>query len=234
MLGDTRYPMTGHGFARDYPWEIVSRDADAAAARAVLRLSDRPETRELYPFGFELTATYEVAAGGLTIRYDVRAAAGNERTMPFSIGNHITFKTPLLPGSSVAETTFVTPSRTRYLKDDFGFPNGESVQRSHGDGVSLAEWEPLVAVSLADYEGDPWVEIRDPQGLTIRVAHHASKAPAPPFIQFNVWGDPNNGYFSPEPWIGMQNSLNSKQGLVELEPSESFEWTITVQPEVAE
>ena len=234
MLGETRYPMTGHGFARDHPWELVSQEADASGARAVLRFSDLLETREMYPFGFELTATYQVSDGALSIRYDIRAATDNDGPMAFSIGNHITFKTPLLAGSSVEETTFVTPSQTRLLKNEFGFPNGEAEPRSHADGVSLAEWEPRVPISLTGYQGEPWVEIRDPQGLTMRMSHRASKTPQMPYIQFNVWGDPNDGYFSPEPWMGMQNSLNSKQGLIELGPGERFDWTITVQAEVSE
>ena len=230
LLGDERYPMTGHGFARDYPWEVVSQEADDGGARVTLRFVDRPETRERYPFGFELSVTYELAEGSLAIRYDVRAADGNEKPMPFSIGNHITFKTPLVSGSSVAETIFVTPSRTRLLKDDFGFPSGETEPRSHADGISLDKWEPRVAISLTGYEGEPWVEIRDPQGLSIRMSHSASKTPEQPYIQFNVWGDPHDGYFSPEPWMGMQNSLNSKQGLVELAPGETLDWTIRVDP----
>ena len=230
MLGEQRYPMTGHGFARDHAWEVVSQSADNQAARTTLRFTDRPATRDLYPFGFELTAHYELADGALSIRYEVKAASDNDQAMPFSIGNHITFKTPLLPGSTVEETTFVTPSETRLLKDDFGFPNGETEPRSHAEGVSLAEWEPRVAISLTGYVGEPWVEIRDPQGLTIRMSHRASTTPDPPYIQFNVWGDPDDGYFSPEPWMGMQNSLNSKQGLIELAPGETLEWAIEVTP----
>ncbi len=227
-----RYPMTGHGFARDYPWQIMAQGADDSGAYLKLRFVDRPDTRERYPFGFALSVTYRLAEGALAIDYQVHAAPDNEQPMPFSIGNHITFKIPLVTGSAVAQTTFVTPSKTRLLKDDFGFPNGQTEPRSHADGISLDQWEPKVPISLTGYEGEPWVELRDPQGITIRLEQHASKTPPPPYIQFNVWGDPNGGYFSPEPWMGMQNSLNSGQGLIELAPGETLDWTIRVEPQV--
>jgi len=38
------------------------------------------------------------------------------------------------------------------------------------------------------------------------------------------------GFFSPEPWIGTQNSLNSGAGLVWLEPGVDWHWTIEITP----
>ena len=44
-------------------------------------------------------------------------------------------------------------------------------------------------------------------------------------------GDPPEGYLSPEPWMGMQNSLNLGMGLVRLAPGEEATWTIVVEAE---
>jgi galactose mutarotase-like enzyme len=124
---------------------------------------------------------------------------------------------------------FRTPCRDRLLKNDLGFPNGEIEPRSHADGLKLADWEVKVPISLTGYEGEPWVELEDPRGLTIRMSHRSSRKPEAPYIDFNVWGDPPQGYFSPEPWLGMQNSFNLRQGLISLEPGEQFEWTIRIE-----
>ncbi len=53
----------------------------------------------------------------------------------------------------------------------------------------------------------------------------------PPVVLFNLWGDPEAGSFSPEPWVGLQNSLNLQQGLVRLSPGRSWTWTVRIRPE---
>ncbi|MBL8234169.1 MAG: hypothetical protein JNL98_37080 [Bryobacterales bacterium] len=62
------------------------------------------------------------------------------------------------------------------------------------------------------------------------MSHTADRLPAQPFVQFNMWGDAKAGYISPEPWVGAQNSLNSRRGLVELAPGEVWHWRISIQP----
>ena len=47
-------------------------------------------------------------------------------------------------------------------------------------------------------------------------------------ILFNVWGDVRDGFFSPEPWVGLQNSLVQRQGLVYLDPGDDFLWDVRV------
>ena len=222
-----RLPMPGHGFARDLPWEVRAAVADASGALVRLGLEDSAWTRERYPFGYRLEVEYALEQGRLQIRYFVRAKEGNRGAMPFSIGNHITFRTPLVEGSDPAQMTLIAPSAVELVKQE-GVPTGEQRARSHANGIPLGDFEVRNAVSLTGWEGDPWVELRDPQGLAVRLEHRASKQPSQPSIQFNVWGDARDGYFSPEPWVGMQNSLNSGHGLIQLEPGEEFRWTVHV------
>ena len=88
------YPMPCHGFAKSLAWREVKRSADSSGARVTVELRDSELTRPSYPFGFRLTATYEIAAGHLTIDYLVSAEALNTSEMVFSIGNHIAFNLP--------------------------------------------------------------------------------------------------------------------------------------------
>jgi hypothetical protein len=67
--------------------------------------------------------------------------------------------------------------------------------------------------------------------LTLRISHHASKIPDPPVILFNVWGDVHSGFFSPEPWVGLQNSFVLRQGLIYLDPGAEFRWDVRVSYE---
>ena len=230
-----RYPMPIHGFVKDREWTVESQEATERFARLVLALGDDEETRESYPFGFRLTATYTLVQGTLDIRYDVTAGEDNAGPMPFSIGNHITFKTPLLAGSDPAEMTLLAPSRTELLKTGYGVPTGETRRRSHQTPAKLGEWEKLSAVSLTGFAGNhPMILLKDPGGLQILMSHNPSRWPEQPLIEYNVWGDAVNGFFSPEPWVGLQNSLVTGQGLIQLEPGEEFDWTIHLEFERAD
>lgn len=127
--------------------------------------------------------------------------------------------------------TFTSPSTVEYLKKD-RIPTGESRARQFADPIRIGTLEPNEAVSLGGYRGDPWMLLRDPAGLAIRIWHHATSTPPAPVVQFNIWGDPAAGYFSPEPWIGLQNAHNSRQGLTFLKPGERWEWNLRIQPSI--
>ena len=228
-----RYKMPIHGFARDLPWELETPSAGADGARAKLWLTDNDKTRQYYPFGFRLTVEYLVANGRLDISYEIHASGENTEKMMFSMGNHITFRTPLVEGSDPAELVLTTPSTMEILKTDYGVPTQDTRPRSHAAGVKLGDFEKLQAVSLTGYPSseDPYVLLRDPQGLSIRMSHTADEIPEQPVILFNVWGDARGGFISPEPWVGLQNSLVLGKGLMYLEPGKDFRWRIRITPE---
>ena len=231
--GGVRRSMPIHGFARDLPWEVEATSAGGQGARALLSLADSPVTRSMYPFGFRCTVEYVVEGGALELRYVVTAGEDNPEPMFFSIGNHITFLAPLVEGSDPAAMALASPSTTEILKTTYGIPTGETRPLSYAGGITLGDYPPLSATSLTGYpEGqDPYIEYWDPAGLTLRISHHASKIPDPPVILFNVWGDVHSGFFSPEPWVGLQNSFVLRQGLIYLDPGAEFRWDVRVSYE---
>lgn len=218
-------PLPQHGFARDKAWRVEK----SGPSGAVLSLADSPQTRRIFPHRFRLTAEYFAEqASVFAIRLTVTAAKQNSAPMPFSTGNHITFRTPLIPGSDPLAMTFTSPSTLEYLKRD-RIPTGESRAASFSKPVRLGTLPRNDAVSLGGYEGDPWMELRDPAGLSVRIWHHATPTPPAPLVQFNIWGDPGAGYFSPEPWVGLQNAHNSRQGLTWLKPGERWVWVLRIR-----
>lgn len=228
-LGGKQYPMPAHGFVRDLPWQEISRKAGAEGLELVLSIADSAGTRRQYPFGFRVSVAYRLSEGALSLTYTVRASEENSGPMPFSIGNHIAFLAPLVPGSEAGEVLLVSPSTLEYIKDPPGLPNGDSRPLSYARPTPLSEIPPKTAISLAGYEADPYMELRDPQGLTIRMTHTATSIPEEPVIRYNLWGDLEEGFFSPEPWVGLQNSFNLNQGLVRLNPGQEWEWTIRIE-----
>ena len=226
-----RLPMPIHGFAQNAAWSVAEGPAaDPGGARVLLRFADDERTRQWYPFGFRAAVEYVLSGGKLEMRYAIAADEANRAPMFFSIGNHIAFKAPLIAGGDPAKMTLATPSSVELLKTDYGIPTGETQPRSYAGGVALGELPPLKPISLAGYPPgeDPWIEYRDPAGLTVRMTHHASQVPDDPVVLFNLWGDPRAGFYSPETWVGLQNSLVSRKGLIYLRPGKTFHWTIAI------
>lgn len=232
-----RRRMPIHGFARDLPWTVEQVSSDTASARALLSLLDTSDTRDMYPFRFRCSVEYAVVDGRLELRYTVAADPGNSEPMFFSIGNHVTFVAPLLEGSDPHRMVLKTAASTELLKTPYGIPTGEAQPAPpFASGMHLGEHLPLSATSLTGYPSgqDPQVEYRDPAGLSLHISHSASHAPSPPAVLFNLWGDVRGGFFSPEPWIGLQNSLVRREGLVHVDPGGTFLWTVRIWHEPRE
>jgi galactose mutarotase-like enzyme len=229
------WPATGrngdlmpiHGFARDMPWKLESKGPD----RATVSLVDTRATRKPYPHGFRIVADYRVRANTATIAYAVTADKSNTGPMSFAAGNHITFKTPLVDGTDPLKMEFETPSSIEYTKTTGGIPTGDQRPRTFAKGTELGSFPAMAAISLAGYSGDPRMLLRDPGGIAIRMSQSTDRVPPEPVVRFNVWGDPKNGYFSPEPWVGLQGSFLSRKGMVALDPGATWKWRIEIAVE---
>jgi galactose mutarotase-like enzyme len=224
------YPIPIHGFARDQAWRVVRRGACEASVFLSLALSDSAPTRSMYPFGFTLTTEYRVWRHALYVRQAVHAQRSNQEAMPFSIGNHITFRIPLVPGDDPRQTTISTPATEQVITDEAGRPTGRVSPVSYASPRPLSSLKPLTPVSLAGYpEGQEWVRLQDRSGFTITVAHSEDRRPRGVPVLFNLWGDVSQGYFAPEPWVGKQNSLATGDGTIVLEPGDTYRWTVEVR-----
>lgn len=224
------YPIPIHGFARDQAWRIVRRGSCDGSTFLTLALSDNDRTRSMYPFGFTLTSEYRIQRNALFIRQAVHAHRNNAGPMPFSIGNHITFRIPLLPGDDPRRTAISTPATEQVLTDGTGRPTGRVVTVSYARPRPLSSLQPLTPISLAGYpEGQEWVRLQDGSGFSILIAHSEDRRPRGTPVLFNLWGDVPEGYFAPEPWVGKQNSLATGDGVIDLEPGGTYRWTIEVR-----
>jgi galactose mutarotase-like enzyme len=225
------YVMPLHGFARDQPWRIVRQGRCAGSAFLVLGLGNTGRTRGMYPFGFTLTTEYRIWRDSLYIRQAVHAQRTNVEPMPFSVGNHITFRIPLLPDDDPLQTAISTPATEQVITDGTGRPTGRIVTVDYATPRPLSSFRPLTPISLSGYAtGQEWVRLQDP-GFAVVIAHSEDRRPSGTPVLFNLWGDVSQGYFAPEPWVGKQNSLVTGDGTIRLQPGETFRWTIAVRLE---
>lgn len=232
------WPATGpvktmpfHGFAKDQPWQVVEHQADAKAAWAVLRLTDNAHSRQWYPHAFTLTVRYTLDENGLAIAYTVEAGAKNTQPMPFAIGNHVAFNLPLTPKGQAGKVTFTSSCQDEIVRDQQSLPTGEIRRWRHAtDTVALADINAIPAISLANCGRNARVRLADPSGLAIEINHRADSLPKMPVVQYNLYGKASDGFFSPEPWVGLQGSHDRNQGLTRLAPGGRWRWIITIKP----
>ncbi|MCJ2120398.1 aldose 1-epimerase family protein [Methylobacterium sp. J-001] len=92
-VGSESYPMAQHGFARDLPFAVVERSADAV----ILQLTDGPETRAHYPFAFRLEVAARVRPASLD--FTVTVANPGDAPLPYALGFHPAFPWPFAGGT---------------------------------------------------------------------------------------------------------------------------------------
>jgi galactose mutarotase-like enzyme len=228
------YPMPGHGFARNYPWQLVRHGEDGQAAYAELTFASNEQTRVHYPFDFELRVEYRVASNRLVIVYTVSAGAENFGSMPFSIGNHVTFNAPLLGEGAATDVRFSNDLPDYLVRTEDRVFAGRVVPSPYRGVLPLSALPKRRSVGLGGPAGKSELTIIDPSGLSLLLRHEASLEPTQPVIRFNLWADTEEGFFSPEPWLGTQNALNSGAGLLRLDPGERWNWTIEIIPKGAD
>lgn len=83
------YPMGQHGFARDQVFEVIEKGPQMVS----LSLKSSKESKEIYPFDFELVLTYTLDDADIIVGYQVENTGAEE--MLFSIGGHPAFNIPL-------------------------------------------------------------------------------------------------------------------------------------------
>ena len=224
------FPMPGHGFARDRAWRLAHHGADDGGAFVTLVLESDSGTRAHYPFDFRISVGYHIAGDRLSIEYTIQAGADNVGPMPFSIGNHVTFRAPLIEGANSGSLIFRNEFPSQLIRGDDRTFSGQVVPSPYRGEQSLSVLPVRQAVGLGGVDGPAELTVIDHSGLSLNLRHEASAEPAPPAIRFNLWADTEEGFFSPEPWLGTQNSLNNGAGLVRLDPGESWRWTIEIKP----
>ena len=230
VMGKT-YPMPCHGFAKEMPFKEISRSADARGARVTVELTDSEATRKYYPFAFHLDAVYELADGHLTVDYIVKSDQSNPEPMPFSMGNHLGFNIPLTKESDPAQVKLETQSTVQMLRNSAGVLSGESKPRSFDVPEAMGSFDAHVALPMAGYRSQPFARLIYPSGEVVRVTETASTTLPEPLIRFNLYGGPQQGFFCPEPWFGVQNSLNTGVGLVKLQPGGSWTFRLAIELE---
>lgn len=85
-INGIQYPTSQHGFARDNRFKCIRETSDTAS----FLFSSGEETKEVYPFDFDLIVSYKLEGKNLLVKWEVLNAGDEE--MFFTIGGHPAFR----------------------------------------------------------------------------------------------------------------------------------------------
>ncbi|MGB3160226.1 MAG: aldose 1-epimerase family protein [Carnobacterium sp.] len=103
------YVMNQHGFARDKVFQVTHQSESAVT----LSLQSDKESKEIYPFDFCLSITYELKEESVKVRYKVENT-NPDLPMYFSIGGHPGFNVPLTDDTTFEDYYLsFSPKRSR-------------------------------------------------------------------------------------------------------------------------
>ena len=210
------YEIIRHGIARHRPFALVSQ---TPSELVFLQTSDR-ETRQSYPYDYELYVRFKLSGDGLTVQHTVHNP--NDRTMYFSIGAHPAFNCAL--GDTLVFEQKETLKSERINTDSL--LTGEADPILHDEDTltlhaSLFDKDALIFENVqSDY-----VTLHCRQSRTA-VRFFFGKVP---FLA--IWAKPAAPFVCIEPWhgindpVGFAGDFSKKRGIEALAAGESFSFS---------
>lgn len=195
LINGTHYPTSQHGFARDGQFKCVCETVDKAS----FLLASSEESKEVYPFDFELIITYTLEEHALHVEWEVRNTGDED--MYFTIGGHPAFrfagkdevKTDYLlrfPGKDALEYIIVNEAEAA-ADPDTTF-RLELDNECCGLSEELFDIDTLIfdhgqidEVWLCHKDGTPYVGVK-----------------CEGFPNFGIWSMKNAPFVCLEPWMG--------------------------------
>lgn len=229
LINGTQYPTSQHGFARDNVFTCI----EAAKERASFMFRSSEETKEVYPFDFELHINYKLNKKELTVEWQVKNCG--DETMYFTIGGHPAFRFAK-PEETKADYVLKVPGKEKleYVLIDIscGCANVDEVHTLQLSGETYPLSDELFAKDalvvdngqieeawLCHKDGTPYVGVRS-EG----------------FPNYGIWSVEGAPFVCLEPWMGRCDNagfnaeLSEKPNVNKVEAGEKFikDYTIVV------
>lgn len=199
------YTMKNHGFARDAAWEVIDRNTDNRAALTI-RLTSNEQTKQSYPFDFEVEFTYVLEKGKLTIQQEYHNR-GNE-PMPIYPGFHPYFKI------NEKHLSYDTDA-TKY----YDYNDGE-VKEFTGT-VDLTDLKESIVFLDAKQTS-----------ISFPMAHKRIKLDyGNKFKYIVLWTESGKEFICVEPWMALTDEFNRKEELVMINEQDSLKTVFSIQLE---
>jgi galactose mutarotase-like enzyme len=214
-----------HGFARDCDFDIRYQSSESV----ILTLADNPQTRQGFPFSFELEVEYRLQAERLMVQYTVCNLGQTD--LPFSIGAHPGFA---LKGSlDEHRLVFGEPlTAERYWIENGLYTGASSPCLNQQKELSLNSEDFLQDAIVFKNSGIESVRLEHNSGPLVEMQLES----ADDFPYWGFWTKPGAPFFCLEPWAGLADSVDSsgnfleKEGIRVLRPSECQSFSYSLKP----
>ncbi|WP_029230879.1 aldose 1-epimerase family protein [Butyrivibrio sp. VCB2006] len=230
------YHMSSHGFARDMDFEFAEKTADSVS----FKLTSTAQTKEKYPFDFELVITHKLTDNKIDVIWEIKNLNETE-PMYYSIGGHPAFRCPINDGEKrtdykVRFNNGEDKNQLEYVliiqstrEVDFENPNPIALDNGYlnitdhifDKDALIFDNNQVKEVSLCTPDGMPYITMN-----------------CEIFPSFGLWSKPTNEaeYVCLEPWFGrcdnkgFRGELPEKFGEQKLEATEarSINYSITI------
>ena len=223
------YQLSKHGFIRNNPnFQIV----EESNAKITLSLKYSNETLISYPFKFEYLVTYELKDHKLKITYIVINV--DEKPIYFSLGGHPAFKCPVFEDELYSDYQLV------FEKDESSLTHLINLQSGLVTNKTLPAFDTPKTIQLRyDLFNHDALIFKD---LKSRKVCLYSKTKGDiltvhfdDFPYLGLWAKPNSNYVCIEPWLGIADSEDSnqqlinKEGIIKLETNIEFQASYTIE-----
>ncbi len=223
------YHLSKHGFIRDNPYFQLVEETNS---KVTLSLLYSNETLKSYPFKFEYLVTYELKDHKLKITYKVINV--DEKPIYFSLGGHPAFKCPVFENEKYNDYQLVfdkkETSLTHQINLDSGLVTNKTLPAFDTPKTielryDLFNYDALIFKDLKSRK----VSLHSKSKGDILTVHFDD------FPYLGIWAKPNSNYVCIEPWLGIADSEDSnqqlidKEGIIKLETNSEFQASYTIE-----
>lgn len=218
---NVEYHLSRHGFAREMSFELIDKQENSAT----FSLTSSDETKEKYPFDFELHLIYTLENAALKIEY--RVINNGESKMPFSIGAHPAFDLPGNFKNYSLEFENREPLTFFLLEDGLISNTTEQLQLDKKElhlNHKLFESDALVFKKLTSKS----ISILENSKPILKISYED-------FPNLGIWTPPNAPFICIEPWFGYSDTVETfgnlfnKEGIQILDSNEIFKSQFSIE-----
>lgn len=190
------YTMKNHGVARISKWAVVNKE-DRDQASITIKLESNEETREMYPFDFELIFTYILKDGKLQILQQYKN--NSDVKMPIYAGFHPYFYAKNKNINYRTDATKYTDLNDNKIKD---FNGAIDLSKMKESAVFINAKKRSISFRIEELNSNIDMQYGEE------------------FKYVVLWSVENKDFVCVEPWMAMTNSFNTKQDIYFIESGE--------------
>jgi galactose mutarotase-like enzyme len=218
---NVQYQLSRHGFAREMEFELIDKQENSATFSLVASA----ETKEKYPFDFDLHLVYTLENKSLKIEYKV--FNNGKIKMPFSIGAHPAFD---LPGNfENYSLAFEKEGTLNYYLLENGLISNTTNE------LSLDKNELHLDYDLFEKDALVFKNIASKSITILKSSKPFLKVSYSDFPDLGIWTPSKAPFICIEPWLGYSDTVNKfgnifeKEGIQILEANSTFHSAFSIE-----